>query len=124
MFRNAVYSCVFIWGSLPILTVSVVFTSDTVTIQICDVSLCCLLLCSYMGRLSILTVSVILTSDPVTIQMCKVSLSCVQLCSYMGKIVHLDGFTCINPESCHHTDVQRCVVKCTVVQLYGEGCPF
>jgi hypothetical protein len=76
------------------------------------------------GRLSILTVSVIFTSDPVTIQMCKVSLFCVHLCSYMGKIVHFDGFTFINPESCHNTDVQRCVMKCTVVQLYGEGWPF
>ena len=53
-----------------------------------------------------------------------VALCCVQLCSYMWKDAHFDSFSCINQQSCYSTDVQICVMLCTVVQLYVEGCPF
>ena len=75
-------------------------------------------------KLPIFTVSGVLTRDPVTIQVCSVPLWCVKLCSFMEKVAHFDSFRCINAEFCHQTDVGRCVMLCTFVQLYGEGYPF
>lgn len=109
------YSCVVIWGSLFILTVSFVLILSIVTIQVLVFAFCCVQLCNYMGWFFILTLSVVFTSDPVTIQMLNISLCCVQSCSYMGKFFHFDSFRFMNPKSFRHAGVLRCFMVCTVV---------
>ena len=114
------YSCAVICGRMPILTVSVVLTSNLVTVQMYKFALCCVKLCSYMEMMSNLKVSVLLTSILVTAQFGYAVYSCAII---WGRVPILTVSVLLSSNS---FIVEVCGdLRCTVyIFAFVWGCSF